>query len=219
MEPEITQPVTLKRSIIVALCTGILAALVVGATVYVYEHGQQTTKNKDLQAQIDVLRTQVITDSVSNWKTYADTTVGVSFQYPATWTIDKTSTYISFLSPESVIAQKNNIQNFQADNMTVYYYSSAKDLTDEQGKPTNSANLEEWLVSQKGSSAVQSYSTSKIPLVNYGSYTLYSVTNSFPSVRYYLDISDKVFVFAAASSLRSIDSTILQSIKLLPAAN
>ena len=202
---------------VMSVCLAV--TLLGGVAVLAYRAGQgsaviATATPVALVAPAPSASPSMVPDPTASWKTYVDTAVGVSFKYPTTWSTDKTSAYIQFLSPESVAAKKSNTQNFQADNMIVHAGSTVGDLPNEQGKPNGSATLEGWLMSQKGNSAVQSYSILKMPLVNYGSYTLYSVINSYPSTSYYVDITNKVFTFTTESNLTDTDKAILQSIKV-----
>lgn len=95
----------------------LIAALIAGGAVYVYEHLQQVKSQQDLQSQIDGLNSQLATakrinaiptstltatpiasatarptsssipDPTSDWKTYKSPQEGLSFKYPSDWTL------------------------------------------------------------------------------------------------------------------------------------
>lgn len=59
MEPNESTPIQKKNTLALILAAILIAALLAGGSVYVYEHSKQTKQNQDLQAQIDTLKSQV----------------------------------------------------------------------------------------------------------------------------------------------------------------
>lgn len=224
----------------------IVSALVAGGGAYAYERSQQTKQSQDLQSQIDSLKAQLATaqkatpaptiapvatttptatanptptptaDATAGWKTYSDTSSGASFKYPTTWSAVGDGTGFSFKSPESVAASQKNTIDYQADVLGVMYYASLKDFIAKSGGSNTSVSLSDWLKSQKGTPGVQDYAQTMMPLVNYGSYPVFSVGNSYPSTSFYMELNSKIFIFRnnAGGDLSEIGKNILESIKV-----
>jgi len=188
--------------------------LVLGGAV-LYEHNQIKTTPTPVVATASPSSSPT-PNPTAGWSTYSDTSFGVSFSYPSTWTASKTSSGATFLSPEAVTAEKTGVENSQADSLTVNFYASSKDLPTSMGAASGADSLVDWLNSQKGSAAVQSFSEQSTSLTNYGSSPLYTATIGLPGYDFYLEISNKDFDFfnSGSTPLTDTDQNILQSIKV-----
>ena len=70
----------LQKGFVVPLLLGIIALLVIGGGVYIYQ-------NKKAEVPSTNTNTEVNSENVtSNWKTYTNTKYGFEFQYPPTYT-------------------------------------------------------------------------------------------------------------------------------------
>jgi hypothetical protein len=113
MEPTIepVAPVEVPRNpFIPIIATALIAALVAGGAVYLWQRNENQKAKTDLEAQISKLRadlgavptptptvspTATATPTASptaDWKTYTNATYGFTFQYPPQWKLDEVKT-------------------------------------------------------------------------------------------------------------------------------
>lgn len=101
-------------------------------------------------------------DPASGWKSFTDVTTGLSLKYPTDYSttdifnVDKL--VVVLVTREKLTAMQNNTATEILPNFRIVYYSSAKDLTDNDGKITNSTSLISYL---------QNYKSTEGPVFNY----------------------------------------------------
>jgi len=161
MEQEPTVAQSSKNNIILYLVLAvIISALVTGGIVYAVQSKQNADTKNTLQAQIDVLTSQVAQlptttpvatttptpspsatpDVTASWKTYTSTSQGISFKYPSDWFVTEEATYerISLANYQGVYDKSNRPAS--AENFWISYGASETAQTDEDltksGKPS-----------------------------------------------------------------------------------
>ena len=109
----------------IPLLIAIIAVLVIGGGIYVYEQNksQQPTANDQIVATSTNQTTNSVTNKTVAWKTYTDTKYGFSVRYPSDWTVTDTSSIVAI----------NNTKNTAVNIESPIRY----DLSGYQGAPVS----------------------------------------------------------------------------------
>ncbi|HBA46112.1 TPA: hypothetical protein DEQ22_02420 [Candidatus Nomurabacteria bacterium] len=92
-----------KKGFIVPMLLAIIALLVLGSGVYIYQNKKAKTPivvgNEEQQSNIQISPVNTQTNN-ANWKTYTNTQYGFEFKYPSDYSLKESSIYFSEEIPE-----------------------------------------------------------------------------------------------------------------------
>ncbi len=147
------------------------------------------------------------------WKTFEDTELGISFQYPPDWqTTDKFGRIISLLETEDVEQLRNDPDYNALPALKVGFYESAASLNGNDGKPTGATSLQNYLETYKSDvGPVFSYEARKI-----GQYDGYLTDE--PNIGgfgyYYIERGGRIWLFVFDYNNQPVVDIILSTLVL-----
>ena len=173
---------------------GIMALVVVLTALFLIGKSKSTPTGSLIQPSIPQDQTTIaVTDiDISNWKTYVNSSLGVTLQYPSNWALnmDDQNAILTIKADPSVRSIGIEVSSLNKQNyISLDHWLAQEDKECEEGKQLaekTGGDSECFVYSRHGERKINKFVSSKV---------LWSCCGSGPTVRYFIDGGlDKIYV-------------------------